>query len=76
MKHDKAFSIQELKANLSLIDDVLSSGVKVYLFFSRYHDTATTYAAVREEIYGIFQLKHALFAEQLTDKMLRSDVLI
>jgi hypothetical protein len=67
VKHDKAFSIRELRANLALIDDVLAGGVKVYLFFSRYHDTATTYAAMQEEIYGIFQLKHALFAEQLTN---------
>jgi hypothetical protein len=67
VKSEKAFSIQELKANLSLIDDVLSGGVKVYLFFSRYHDTAKTYAAVKEEIEGIFRLKHALVVEKLTN---------
>jgi hypothetical protein len=63
---DKAFSIQKLKSNLSLIDEVLSGGVKVYLFFSRYHDTAKTYEAMKEEINGVFQLKHALLIEQLT----------
>jgi radical SAM superfamily enzyme YgiQ (UPF0313 family) len=60
----KAYSIQELKENLSLINDCVGSGVKVYIFFSRYHDPARTYAAVREEILGIFRLKHDLVSEE------------
>ncbi|MBW2330668.1 MAG: hypothetical protein JRF30_07025 [Deltaproteobacteria bacterium] len=63
VKHQKTYSIQELKENLSLISNHLGDGVKVYIFFSRYHDTARTYAAVREEIFRIFRLKSDLLAE-------------
>jgi hypothetical protein len=67
VKHGKSYSMQELKANLGLINDTLSGGPKVYLFFSRYHDTTRTHAAMREEIFGIFRLKHELFAEKSTN---------
>jgi len=64
VKHHKTYSIQELKENLSLISNHLGNGVKVYIFFSRYHDTARTYAATREEIFRIFRLKHDLVSEK------------
>ena len=68
IKHQvKTYSIQELKQNLGLINDRLGDSVKVYIFFSRYHDTARTYAATREEILGIFRLKHDLLAERFTN---------
>ena len=67
VKHHKTYSIQELKENLSLISNHLGNGVKVYIFFSRYHDTARTYAATREEIFRIFRLKSDLLAEIFTN---------
>ena len=63
-RHMKTYSIQELKENLSLVNDFLGNRVKVYIFFSRYHDPAQTYAAVRQEILRIFRLKHDLVSEK------------
>jgi hypothetical protein len=65
IKHQETYSIKELVGNLHLIFRILKDSVKVYLFFSRYHVTAQTYAAVREEILRIFQLKHTLIAHGL-----------
>lgn len=67
VKHLKSYSIQELKENLSLINRCTGNGAKVYIFFSRYHDTAQTYADMREEIFRIFRLKHDLLAEKFTN---------
>ena len=67
IKHHKTYSIEELKENLSLINNCLGPGVKVSVFFSRYHDTARKYTAIREETQRIFQLKHDLFAKGFTD---------
>jgi hypothetical protein len=67
IKHHKTYSIQDLKKNLGLINNSLGNGVKVYIFFSRYHDTAQTYAAMKEEIFRIFRLKHELLAEGFTN---------
>jgi hypothetical protein len=67
LKHDKTYSIQELKDNIGLINNSLGNEVKVYIFFSRYHDTAKTYAAIREEIFRIFRLEHELLAEGFTN---------
>jgi hypothetical protein len=67
VKHYKDYSIQDLKKNLGLIKNSLDDEVKVYIFFSRYHDTAETYAAVREEVFRIFRLKHELLVEEFTN---------
>jgi hypothetical protein len=67
VKHYKDYSIQDLKENLGLIKNSLGDKAKVYIFFSRYHDTAKTYAAVREEIFRIFRLKHELLVEEFTN---------
>ena len=67
IKHQKAYSIQELKENLGLIRNHLGNGVKVYIFFSRYHDTTQTYHATKEEIFGIFRLKSDLLSEKLAN---------
>ncbi|MCD6198172.1 MAG: hypothetical protein J7K15_06310 [Deltaproteobacteria bacterium] len=64
IKHHKTYSIEELKENLGLINDCLGTGMKVNIFFSRYHDTAQTYAAIMDEIFSIFRLKHDLFAKK------------
>ena len=65
--HMKTYSIEELKENLSLINNRMGDDVKAYIFFSRYHDTAQTYAAMREEIFRIFRLKNDLLAEKLAN---------
>ena len=64
IKHHKTYSIEKLKENLGLINDCLGTGIKVSIFFSRYHDTAQTYAEIRDEIFSIFRLKHDLFAKK------------
>ncbi|MBW2081064.1 MAG: hypothetical protein JRI27_08930 [Deltaproteobacteria bacterium] len=64
IKHHKTYSIEQLKENLGLIYDCLGPGMKVSIFFSRYHDTAQTYAEIREEIFSIFRLKHDLFGKK------------
>lgn len=63
LKHGRTYSMQGLKDNIQLINNSLGHAVKVYVFFSRYHNTARTYAAVREEIFRIFRLKHELLAQ-------------
>lgn len=73
IKHQKTYSIQELKENLGLVSNHLGNGVKIYIFFSRYHATAQTYAATKEEIYRIFRLKGDLLAENLTDVKVHYD---
>jgi hypothetical protein len=65
--HMKTYSIQELKENLGLINKRMGDGVKVYIFFSRYHDVAQTYAAMREEIFRIFRFKHDLISEKFAN---------
>ena len=67
IKHQKTYSIQELKENLALISNHLGNGAKVYIFFSRYHATAQTYAATKEEIFGIFRLKSDLLSEKFAN---------
>jgi hypothetical protein len=47
-----------LKDNLSLINEYLHRGANVSVFFSRYHETATTYKEIREEIKGISRFAH------------------
>jgi hypothetical protein len=64
IKHHKTYSIDELKENLGLINDCLGTGIKINIFFSRYHDTAQAYSAIRDEIFSIFRLKHELFAKK------------
>ena len=63
----KTYSIQELIENLGLINNRMDNGVKVYIFFSRYHNVAQTYAAMREEIFRIFRLKHDLVSEKFAN---------
>ena len=65
--HMKTYSIQELIENLGLINNLMGNGVKIYIFFSRYHDVAQTYAAIREEIFRIFRLKHDLVSEKFAN---------
>jgi hypothetical protein len=67
IKGHKTYSIQELKENMRLIANTLDVPVKVYIFFSRYHDGAQTYPAVLEEIYRIFRLKYEFLVERLTN---------
>jgi hypothetical protein len=66
VKGHKTYSIEALKENLVLINSSLQNRVKIYLFFSRYHDTTQTYAAMREEIFRVFWLKHDLLARGFT----------
>jgi hypothetical protein len=61
IKHRAKYSIRELKENPGLINDHLGGSISVSIFFSRYHDTIKTYKDMKEEIYGIFRLKHDLF---------------
>ena len=63
IKGHKTYSMEDLKNNVGLINDVLEGRVKVYLFFSRYHDTTRAYASVREEIFRIFRLEHEFLVE-------------
>jgi hypothetical protein len=71
--HNLNYSIADVKENLYLINKHLGDSVKVHLFFSRYHDTAKTYPAMREEIVGIFRLKHDLFCENITNVRIQYD---
>ena len=66
VKGHETYSMDALKENLALINSRLQNRVKVYLFFSRYHDTTQTYGAMREEIFRIFWLKHDLLARGCT----------
>jgi hypothetical protein len=52
------YSMDGLKDNLSLINEYLHRGANVSVFFSRYHETATTYKEIREEIKGISRFAH------------------
>jgi hypothetical protein len=61
------FSTTELKENLSLINTNLGNSVNVSVFFSRYHDTVKTYSGMKEEIAGIFRLKHDLFRDRIVN---------
>jgi hypothetical protein len=67
LKHRKTYSIEQMLQNLSLIKRCLNGHVKVYIYFSRYHETASTYAAVREETFRIFRLKHDLLTRKYTN---------
>jgi hypothetical protein len=67
VKQQKTYSIEDLRENLGLVDRRLNHGVKIYLFFSRYHENARTGLALRKEIGNIFCLKHDLFAAGLTN---------
>ena len=67
IKHQKTYSIQELRENLALIRNQLGNSVKVYIFFSRYHATTRTYPAAKEEIFRILRLKSDLLSERLID---------
>jgi len=67
VKHDKTYSNNQLKENLNLVNEILGSEVKIYIFFSRYHDTVRIYRSMREEIFRIFHLKHELLAEEFTN---------
>jgi len=67
VKHQKTYSIEDLKNNLDLVNKRLDHGVKTYLFFSRYHETTPKNVALREEIVNIFRLKHDLFVGGLTN---------
>jgi len=66
VKGQEPYSMDALKENLALINSSLQNRVKVYLFFSRYHDTTQTNASMREEIFKIFWLKHDLLARGYT----------
>ncbi len=68
IKHyTNTYSIQDLKENLGLINNHMGNGVKVYVFFSRYHDAVQTYVAMREEILRIFRLKHDLVSQRFAN---------
>lgn len=60
-----SYSIKDLKENLYAINNCLGNSVKVDIFFSRYHDTAKTYAEMKEEITGIFRFSHELFCNNI-----------
>lgn len=66
VKGHETYSMDALKQNLALIKSRLQDRVKVYLFFSRYHDMTETYGAMREEIFRIFWLNHDLLARGCT----------
>ena len=65
IKHRVKYSIRELKENLGLINDHLGGSINVSIFFSRYHDAIKTYTDMKQEIYGIFRLKHDLFGSAI-----------
>jgi len=62
-----SYSIEDLKENLRLVNSRFNNSVNVSVFFSRYHDTAKTYGDMKQEIAGIFRLKHDLFCENITN---------
>ncbi|MBE0425542.1 MAG: hypothetical protein IBX72_02705 [Nitrospirae bacterium] len=59
------YSMRELEENLNLIRSHLGEDVNVYLFFSRYHDTVTSYNDMKKEITGIFRLSHNFFSNNV-----------
>lgn len=67
------YTLNDLKENLSLINDRLQNNVNVSVFFSRYHDTALTYRDIRKEISGIFLLKHELLDHRITNVTIACD---
>jgi hypothetical protein len=68
-----AYSIEDLRENVSLISHHLNSNVKVSVFFSRYHDVLKTYSDMRREIAGIFRLQHDLFLNSLMNARVQYD---
>jgi hypothetical protein len=71
--HHVAYSMGDLRENISLISRHVGSDVKVSIFFSRYHDALKTYAAMRREIAGIFRLQHNLFVKSLINVRVQYD---
>lgn len=67
IKHRTGYSLKDLKENLGLINNSLGGSVNVSVFFSRYHETIGTYADIKKEVYGIFNLKHDLFGRGIED---------
>jgi hypothetical protein len=66
IKHRSVYySIQELKENIKLINSHLGDRINVAVFFSRYHDSVSTYAGMRKEIEGIYRLRHDLLFDQI-----------
>ena len=59
------YSIEALRENIELINTHCGDTVAISVFFSRYHDTAETYADIRKEIFGIFRFKHELACREL-----------
>jgi hypothetical protein len=59
------YSIEALRENIDLINTHFDDTVTISIFFSRYHDTAGTYADIRKEIFGIFRFKHELVCRYL-----------
>jgi hypothetical protein len=61
IKHKQGkYSIGELRENIDLINTHFKDTVQISVFFSRYHDTMSTYADIRKEICDIFRFKHEL----------------
>ena len=59
------YSLQALKDNLILLQENFGDKANVSVFFSRYHDTLGTYQEMKEEIAGIFGLKHELLCDRI-----------
>jgi hypothetical protein len=74
IKHPEVnYSIEDLKQNLSLINNQFGESMNISVFFSRYHATAKTYPDMLKEIAGIFRLKHELFCEEIANTQIFYD---
>jgi hypothetical protein len=59
------YSIEALRENIELINTHFGNTVTISVFFSRYHNTFTTYRDMRKEIHNIFRFKHELACREL-----------
>lgn len=66
VKHNfSSYYVKDIMDNLKLIDSYFGNGINTSVFFSRYHDSTSTYAEMKREITGIFRLKHALLSNNI-----------
>ena len=66
VKHNAApYSIKDLIENQNLVRECVGDSVNTSIFFSRYHEVSKTYSDMREEIIGIFRLKHIMLCNDM-----------
>ena len=67
------YSIQDMKDNISLVNQYFGDNLKVSVFFSRYHSILGTYPEMKEEITGIFRMQHDLFVGNMANVRVHYD---